>query len=412
MDFWTNLQKNRDTFNTLAAAHKALVEESTPLKLESGSTIVDPSTAWGYVRRAFDEYDKAARVYDAKRSEIAGALRTGDYARVLDLTTDRNCTSDHTCDGLCGLSYTVLVGHLDQWTERLGIRCSTHDLTATARAAEKSRWCIKTRLFGFDFVAYEKKSLRLRSEIQNRLSETILSVWPECKIAVSNCPLPSLHGALIIPVFPGLSFLQSGLLGVLNIGGTVHEISSLSELEPLLPLVRKATYETYLKSQVVPLPAWIGDSTLPTNPKTQDPNDVGFANHKKGGKTYKPLTAKLLDIQAFVCAGVPKLRLLFGVVSGVDIDNNDLRGRTFIADRAVESYGTAAELAEMGLVAAKPDNTKDLAASMQAIASQTFDPTEKAKLIARVPLLAIGIELDSFAGRTLRRVDLIERGCK
>ena len=413
MDFWTNLQKKRDAFDTLATAHKALVEESTPLKLESGSTIVDPSTAWGYVRRAFDEYDKAARVYDAKRAEIAGALRTGDYARVLDLTTDRNSTSDHPCDVFCEWDHTVLVGHLDQWAERLSIKCSTHDLTTAAQAAEKPRWCIKTPyLFGFDSVAYEKKWLKLQFEIQNRLSETILSVWPECKIAVGDCPLPSMNGAFRIPVFPGLSFNQNGLLGTLIVGGTVHKISSLSELEPLLPLVRKATYEAYLKSQIVPLPTWIGDSTLPTNPKTLDPNDVGFANHKKGGKTYKPLTAKLLDIQAFVCAGVPKLRLLFGVVSGVDTDNNDLRGRTFIADRAVESYGTAAELAEMGLVAVKPDNTKDLASSMQAIASQTFDPTEKAKLIDRVPLLAIGIELDSFAGRTLRRVDFIGRGGK
>lgn len=415
MDFWTNLQKKRAAFDTLATAHKALVEESTPLKLESGSTIVDPSTAWGYVRRAFDEYDKAARVYDAKRRQIAHVLqlfqesvprcgRSGDEcARLLDLITDRN---NHTCDSTCdpfGADPGVIMAHVNQWAERLDIRCSTDIFTAVSGvfAAMGHRWCVKIHLFGFDPVAYEKKWLRLRSEIRDRLSETILSVWPECKM-----------GPWTSGVFPGLSFNQNGLLGTLIVGGTVHKISSLSELESLLPLVRKATYEAYLKSQVVPLPTWIGDSTLPTNPKTLDPNNVGFANHKKGGKTYKPLTAKLIDIQAFVCAGMPKLRLLFGVVSGADIDNNDLRGRTFIADRAVESYGTAAELAEMGLVAVKPDNTKDLASSMQAIASQTFDPTEKAKLIDRVPLLAIGIELDSFAGRTLRRVGFIGRGGK
>jgi len=412
MDFWANLQKKRDVFNALATAHKALVEESTPLKLESGSTIVDPSTAWGYVRRAFDEYDKAARVYDGKRRQIADVLqsfqesvprcgRSGDEcARLLDLTTDRN---DHTCDSTCdpfGANHGVLMAHVDQWAERLGIKCSTDIFTAVSDvyATMGHRWCVKIRLFGFDAVAYEKKWLKLRSEIQDRLTETILNVWPECKMGR--------------PGVPGLSFNQAGPPGILIMGETVHKISSLSDLEPLLPQVRKATYEAYLKSQVVMLPTWIGDSTLPANPKILDPNDVGFANHRKRDRVYKPLTSKLLDIQTSVSAGGPKLRLLFGVVSGVDIDNNDLRGRTFIADRAVESFGTAAELAEMGLVAAKPNNTKDLAASMQAIASQTFDPTEKAKLIARVPLLAIGIELDSFAGRTLRRVDLIERGCK
>lgn len=411
MDFWTNLQKKRDTFNTLAAAHKALVEESTPLKLESGSTIVDPSTAWGYVRRAFDEYDKAARVYDGKRRKIADVLqsfqesvprcgRSGDEcARLLDLTTDRN---DHTCDSTCdpfGANHGVLMAHVDQWAERLGIKCSTDIFTAVydVYATMGHRWCVKIRLFGFDAVASEKKWLKLRSEIRDRLTDTILNVWPECKMGLG---VPNLR---LNPAGPG---------GTLIIGETAHKISSLSDLEPLLPQVRKATYEAYLKSQVVMLPTWIGDSTLPANPKILDPNDVGFANHRKRDRVYKPLTSKLLDIQTSVSAGGPKLRLLFGVVSGVDIDNNDLRGRTFIADRAVESFGTAAELAEMGLVAAKPDNTKDLAASMQAIASQTFDPTEKAKLIARVPLLAIGIELDSFAGRTLRRVDLIERGCK
>lgn len=412
MDFWTNLQKKRDTFNTLAAAHKALVEESTPLKLESGSTIVDPSTAWGYVRRAFDEYDKAARVYDGKRRQIADALqpfqesvprcsRSGDEcARLLDLTTDRN---DHTCGSTCdpfGAEPGVLIAHIDQWAERLGIKCSTDIFTTLwdMYATRGHRWCVKIRLFGFDPVASEKKWLKLQSEIRDRLSETILNVWPEYKMG------PWMSGV------PSLSF--HGPLGTLLIGKTLHNISSLSDLEPLLPQVRKATYEAYLKSQAVPLPTWIGDSTLPANPKTLDPNDVGFANYKKGIKTYKPLTAKLLDIQTLVYAGGPKLRFLFGVVSGVDIDNNDLRGRTFIAERAVESYRTSAELAEMGLVAAKPNNTKDLAASMQAIASQTFDPTEKAKLIACVPLLAIGIELDNFAGRTLRRVDFIGRGVK